>query len=85
MNQIKKDSPIVCISLLDQAEGEEDLEAKLKLVKKVADETAGTEVRRLITEKKDLLDKLASELFTKEVLLKDDIEKIIGPREPYFE
>ena len=25
MNQIKKDSPIVCISLLDQTEGEEDL------------------------------------------------------------
>lgn len=25
MNQIKKNSPIVCISLLDQAEGEEDL------------------------------------------------------------
>ena len=53
-------------------------------IKKLIDQCY-VRVKRLITEKKDLLDKLASELFTKEVLLKDDIEKIIGPREPYFE
>ena len=55
-----------------------------KEIKKLIDQCY-VRVKRLITEKKDLLDKLASELFTKEVLLKDDIEKIIGPREPYFE
>ena len=53
-------------------------------IKKLIDQCY-VRVKKLITEKKDLLDKLASELFTKEVLLKDDIEKIIGPREPYFE
>ena len=42
-------------------------------------------VKKLLIEKKDVLIKLAEELIVKEVILKDDIEKLIGPREPYFE
>lgn len=42
-------------------------------------------VKNLLIEKKDLLVKLAEELIVKEVILKDDIEKLIGPREPFFE
>ena len=53
-------------------------------IKKLIDECY-SRVKRLIDEKKDLVDKLATELLTKEMLLKDDIEKIIGPREPFFE
>ena len=52
-------------------------------IKKLIDECY-SRVKRLIDEKKDLVDKLATELLTKEMLLKDDIEKIIGPREPFF-
>ena len=42
-------------------------------------------VKKLLIEKKDLLVKLAEELIVKEVILKDDIEKLIGSREPFFE
>ena len=42
-------------------------------------------VKKLLIEKNDLLVKLAEELIVKEVILKDDIEKLIGPREPYYE
>ena len=34
--------------------------------------------------KKDVLIKLAEELMVKEVILKDDIERLIEPRQPYF-
>ena len=53
-------------------------------VKKII-EQCHERVRQLLIEKKDLLVKLAEELIVKEVILKDDIEKLIGPREPFFE
>lgn len=53
-------------------------------VKKII-EQCHERVKNLLIEKKDLLVKLAEELIIKEVILKDDIEKLIGPREPFFE
>jgi len=53
-------------------------------VKKII-EQCHERVKRLLIEKKDVLAKLAEELIVKEVILKDDIEKLIGPREPFFE
>ena len=42
-------------------------------------------VKKLLTEKKELLDKLANKLYENEILVKEDIERIIGPRKPFFD